>query len=1024
MANETTNRYLNIYIQSGEAQKTLDTLLAKEKKLTEELGRTTDPKKIKQLQDGLAKLAEPIDRATRKIKGELSPSLKEVQTTVNNLGNRLKRMSTEDADFTKVLSEYKEAKVLLNELRRGVDQIGTSQQSLKKESFLGSFFGNLTANLVTNLAGKVSDLFTGSFGEALEAEEKTARLKATLDNLGRTEVFDRMIAKANEMAQRFKYLDNDDVIGVFDSLITYGKLTEKQMNDLLPVIVDFSAKQRISLQEGTSVILKALEGSAKGLKEYGINIKDAKTETERLELIMGTLADKVAGAGDTFQNTAAGGIAAARQEFRNLQEEIGTGLIPMLNKLLSFTLKAINNLKSFGNAVAAELNGKSGFIQIALDEIDGNAVLQQSVQDQTDQFIKTITNAQKEIEESPSFKAMGKLKLDLTKEEDKKILQDNQKKRIDNIKAQLQVEKERLEVLKESGRRSDQQEARSLEMSIRARKAALTGIDGILNPQTAVLGIDAGGGSGNDDKEKQRKIQDEIRRLAEERRKLIEELKKIEDALSISSLNALDKELALLDIKYARLNVMAHGEAELLLRIQDDFQKERLKVIELAGGKEVDAWAKSQVDIGKKTDELFKENIERVKAMTTRLEAATFGGGEERDAVRGDDKAAKIELDILKAKGKVKLDLQLADLQRQEEVEVDAAKARGKKAGLTEEAIQNTIAGIRDKYDSASKEKQLAYYTDILTNVTNYAQQGLAIFNQIGDLKTAKENAEVEADRKRNDKKKAQLDRRLKAGLITQVQYQREVDKMDKEQRKKEHEAEVKQFNRKKKASIIEALINGAVAVTSALGNAFPLNIIMVALTVATTALQIAAISKQKPPELARGGKLGGRSHSEGGNPILDGRTGRKIAEIEGGEGVVNKHTMSDRKQYQLSGTPSQIISMLNAQGGGVHWEHGATMKPRWMTAKQPGINYPAIRKYYAAGGKFDTGASSLADTAQQQNNDVLKDLSNTMLNMQATIDAMNNTLANGINSYTILTQTEKQQARLNAIRADATLKR
>jgi hypothetical protein len=56
MANsDSVNRYLNVYIQSGDAQKTLDILLSKEKKLTEELARTTDPKKVKQLNTELSK---------------------------------------------------------------------------------------------------------------------------------------------------------------------------------------------------------------------------------------------------------------------------------------------------------------------------------------------------------------------------------------------------------------------------------------------------------------------------------------------------------------------------------------------------------------------------------------------------------------------------------------------------------------------------------------------------------------------------------------------------------------------------------------------------------------------------------------------------------------------------------------------------------------------------------------------------------------------------------------------------------
>src|SRR5689334_10521955 len=98
MAQETVNRSLNIFIQSGEAQKALDVLLAKEKKLTEEIARTTDPKKLKQLQTELSRLGEPIDRATRKLKGQLSPSINEAGALVRKLGSEFLRMSKEDPE--------------------------------------------------------------------------------------------------------------------------------------------------------------------------------------------------------------------------------------------------------------------------------------------------------------------------------------------------------------------------------------------------------------------------------------------------------------------------------------------------------------------------------------------------------------------------------------------------------------------------------------------------------------------------------------------------------------------------------------------------------------------------------------------------------------------------------------------------------------------------------------------------------------------------------------------------------------
>jgi hypothetical protein len=45
--------------------------------------------------------------------------------------------------------------------------------------------------------------------------------------------------------------------------------------------------------------------------------------------------------------------------------------------------------------------------------------------------------------------------------------------------------------------------------------------------------------------------------------------------------------------------------------------------------------------------------------------------------------------------------------------------------------------------------------------------------------------------------------------------------------------------------------------------------------------------------------------------------TGKKQAELEGDEGIINKHSMRDRTRYTVSGTTSQIASFLNSRAGG-----------------------------------------------------------------------------------------------------------
>jgi hypothetical protein len=103
---------------------------------------------------------------------------------------------------------------------------------------------------------------------------------------------------------------------VFNKLNTYGKLSETQMQDLTKVIIDFSAKSGQSLTESTSTLIKALEGNARGLKEYGIAIKDGSNVSERFGIIMDQLKPRVEGAGKAFEKSFAGKAAIAEEQVK------------------------------------------------------------------------------------------------------------------------------------------------------------------------------------------------------------------------------------------------------------------------------------------------------------------------------------------------------------------------------------------------------------------------------------------------------------------------------------------------------------------------------------------------------------------------------------------------------------------------------------------------------------------------------------------------------------------------------------
>ncbi len=71
----------------------------------------------------------------------------------------------------------------------------------------------------------------------------------------------------------------------------------------------------------------------------------------------------------------------------------------------------------------------------------------------------------------------------------------------------------------------------------------------------------------------------------------------------------------------------------------------------------------------------------------------------------------------------------------------------------------------------------------------------------------------------------------------------------------------------------------------------------------------------------AKGGITEGKSHKEGGIPMVVKSTGQQV-ELEGGEGVINKRNMASNKTYNFEGkelTICEIASEINkADGNGV----------------------------------------------------------------------------------------------------------
>lgn len=205
------------------------------------------------------------------------------------------------------------------------------------------------------------------------------------------------------------------------------------------------------------------------------------------------------------------------------------------------------------------------------------------------------------------------------------------------------------------------------------------------------------------------------------------------------------------------------------------------------------------------------------------------------------------------------------------------------------------------------EENQVALSDEYFKGQVEKAQEQLQMFQTFSDsiFTIIGNNAQ---SRSRREQKL--LEERKEAGVITEEQYEKQVEQVQR-----------KAFERKKRLDIAQAIVNGALAMTQTAANVgFPLQFVFSPIVAAMTAAQIAVIASQKFADggliekFANGGMVVGKSHAQGGEKFA---VGGRVAELEGGEAVINKRSTAMFKGQ---------LSAMNAAGGGVKFADGGLM--------------------------------------------------------------------------------------------------
>jgi hypothetical protein len=240
---------------------------------------------------------------------------------------------------------------------------------------------------------------------------------------------------------------------------------------------------------------------------------------------------------------------------------------------------------------------------------------------------------------------------------------------------------------------------------------------------------------------------------------------------------------------------------------------------------------------------------------------------------------------------------------------------------------EDKVKNIQIINEQSTADKTVEIKKTALQQVEDYAKQSAA------KIATDALNVLNKSIKQQSDAKIANLEKDKAAELSNNSLTSAQKLAIAQKYKQQEGKIKAKAFKEEQEASIAQAVINGAIAITKAEAQTGVLGAFAIPVIIAETALQIATITAQKPPAYAKGGL---HYQSDGYGGVLSGysRTDNTNAYLRSGEGIV----VSEAMQVPWA---RNLVSAINVGFGG-----------RDFSITNPG-------RGYAVGGIFTDGGDA-----------------------------------------------------------------
>lgn len=395
----------------------------------------------------------------------------------------------------------------------------------------------------------------------------------------------------------------------------------------------------------------------------------------------------------------------------------------------------------------------------------------------------------------------------------------------------------------------------------------------------------------------ERERQREEKQQAKEEARKIEEQEKLKGRLIIESETDLtEKALKEEQRRYDEEKKTAEGNAELLELVErthrnridkiqfDAFNREikrleeehRLKRQQMENSQAAELLAfkgteEEKAALKRKhTAELANFDVEYLQNLEAMLQKVADSGQIEGMSVSLDDseynKVMQQLADIIKRKNAAvgtaqESSQESSDGSKKESHSLTEGTGNGSLFGVSQDDWETFFANLKEGKFGAEDLQT------VVAGIGGAAQEAFSLASKFMDLTKKKEDAQLKDYKKNQDNRKKSLEKRLNAGLITESQYNAQVEQMDAEYDAYQEELALKQAKRDKALNLTQAIINTALSVTSTIAQlgATPWGIAAAAIAAAMGAAEIAIIASQPVTSGAEeGGYIGVKRRQDG----------------------------------------------------------------------------------------------------------------------------------------------------------------